>query len=249
MASEWPVEPYLPHRTEEGHGLSEEAVAYLSGKGASLIITVDCGVTSVAEVSRAKELGTDVIITDHHTPPTVTPQALAIINPRMPDSSYPFDGLCGAGLAFKLIQGIYEFYGQPWNHGLLELAALGTIADLVPLVDENRFLVSEGLAELSHTTRPGLRALYRRAGIQPQNLNSETVSLPVIAPLERSGSHDSCPEQLSAADNGIGSRGRIFGGGNRGAEPGTPLPDGAGRCAGPGASGGGRWAGTHTHSG
>ena len=160
------VVPYLPHRITEGHGLSTNAVEQLVDQGVSLIITVDCGVTSVAEVSRARQLGADVIITDHHVPHAGMPDAVAVLNPKLPGGSYPFLDLCGAGLAFKLVQGLYDFYGQPWQPSLLELAALGTIADLVPLVDENRFLVQEGLRALSRTSRPGLQALYRRAGIQ-----------------------------------------------------------------------------------
>ena len=185
-----PVEPYLPHRVDEGHGLSDEAVGLLAEKGVGLIVTVDCGVTSVDEVARSKQLGMDVIITDHHTPAERVPQATAIINPRMPGSSYPYDGLCGAGLAFKLVQGIYDYFGQPWNRDLLELAALGTIADLVPLVDENRYIVSQGLVELARTQRPGLRALYRRAGIQAQGFNTETVSYQLAPRLNAPGRMD-----------------------------------------------------------
>ncbi len=185
-----PVEPYLPHRVDEGHGLSDDAVGLLSEKGVGLIVTVDCGVTSVDEVARSKQLGMDVIITDHHTPSERVPQATAIINPRMPGSSYPYDGLCGAGLAFKLVQGIYDYLGQPWNRDLLELAALGTIADLVPLVDENRYIVSQGLMELARTRRPGLRALCRRAGIQAQGFNTETVSYQLAPRLNAPGRMD-----------------------------------------------------------
>ena len=185
-----PVEPYLPHRVDEGHGLSDDAVRLLAEKGVGLIITVDCGVTSVDEVARSKQLGMDVIITDHHTPSERVPQATAIINPRMPGSSYPYEGLCGAGLAFKLVQGIYDYLGQPWNRDLLELAALGTIADLVPLVDENRYIVSQGLMELARTRRPGLRALCRRAGIQAQGFNTETVSYQLAPRLNAPGRMD-----------------------------------------------------------
>lgn len=179
--------PYLPHRVDEGHGLSTDAIQHLVDQGASLIVTVDCGVTSLAEVSQARRLGADVIITDHHTPQAQLPDATAIINPKLPDVDYPFRELSGAGLAFKLIQGLYQFHGQPWSRNLLELAALGTIADLVPLVDENRFLVQEGLAELAQTRRPGLQALYRRAGIQPAFINAETVSYQIAPRLNSPG--------------------------------------------------------------
>jgi single-stranded-DNA-specific exonuclease len=182
-----PVMPYLPHRTDEGHGLSIDAVEKLVQQGVRLIITVDCGVTSVAEVTQARRIGADVIITDHHTPPFALPDAVAIVNPRVPGNLYPFGDLSGSGLAFKLIQGIFQFYGVPWDRSLLELAALGTIADLVPLQDENRFLVSHGLDELGRTKRPGLLALYERAGIQPGYVNAEAVSYQIAPRLNSAG--------------------------------------------------------------
>ena len=181
------VLPYLPHRTEEGHGLSKAAVRHLVEQGAGLIITVDCGVTSSEEVAYARQLGVDVIITDHHLPQSDLPDAVAIINPKLPGGSYPFFSLCGAGLAFKLVQGLYQFHGQPWNKALLELAALGTIADLVPMLDENRYLVQEGLASLAQTQRPGLQALYRFAGIDSGPLTTETVSFQLTPRLNSPG--------------------------------------------------------------
>ena len=106
-----PVVPYLPHRVDEGHGLSAEALTILADAGATLIVTVDCGVTSVAEVAQARDMGLDVIITDHHTPPALLPDAEAIINPKIANNEYPFEELSGAGLGFKLIQGLYQFHG------------------------------------------------------------------------------------------------------------------------------------------
>ena len=182
-----PVIPYLPHRVDEGHGLSNAAVEQLSDQGVSLIVTVDCGATSVDEVSWARHLGTEVIITDHHTLGSALPQAVAIINPRIAGNSYPYLHLSGAGLAFKLIQGLYQFYGQPWSSGLLELAALGTIADLVPLTDENRYLVREGLGRLAETKRPGLLALYRNGRIEPKSINAETVGYQIAPRLNSAG--------------------------------------------------------------
>ena len=182
-----PVLPYLPHRVDEGHGLSNAAVEQLSKHGVSLIVTVDCGVTSVGEVSRARRLGTDVIITDHHTPGTALPDAVAIINIRIGGSSYPYLHLSGAGLAFKLIQGLCQFYGQPWSASLLELAAMGTLADLVPLTDENRYLVREGLARLAETKLPGLLALYRNGRIEPKSINAETVGYQIGPRLNSAG--------------------------------------------------------------
>ena len=191
-----PVVPYLPHRIGEGHGLSHRAVDLLAQRGVGLIITVDCGVTSISEVAKAQESGIDVIITDHHTPLDDLPPAVAIIDPKLPGSQYPFPELSGAGLAFKLVQGIFQYYGQSWSPGLLELAALGTIADLVPLVDENRFLVQEGLKELGHTERPGLLALYRCAGIQNGWVDTETVSFQIAPRLNSSGRMSHAEESL-----------------------------------------------------
>ena len=181
------VIPYLPHRTEEGHGLSTDAVRHLVEQGVTLIITVDCGVTSSEEVAYARQLGADIIITDHHLPQSDLPSAAAIIDPQLSSGSYPFLNLCGAGLAFKLVQGLYQLHGQPWDRSLLELAALGTIADLVPLLDENRYLVQEGLSELAQTQRPGLQALYRLAGVQPGPFTTETVSFQVTPRLNSPG--------------------------------------------------------------
>ena len=182
-----PTLPYLPHRVAEGHGLSANAVAQLADAGAALIITVDCGVSSAAEVALARRRGIDVIITDHHLPGADRPPAVAIINPRMPGNEYPYPHLCGAGLAYKLMQGLYERHGRTAPASLLELAAIGTIADLVPLQDENRYLVKEGLKQLARTQRPGLLALYRRAAIRPDALNAETVSFRIAPRLNSPG--------------------------------------------------------------
>ncbi len=181
------VVPYLPRRSEEGHGLSNSAIDQLIGQGVTLIITVDCGVTSAPEVAHARTLGADMIITDHHLPQDELPNAAAVLNPKLPGGTYPFFDLCGAGLAFKLMQGLYEFHGQPWNVGLLELAALGTIADLVPLVDENRYLVQRGLTALSNTRRPGMLALYRRARVDPGHIDTETVSFQIAPRINSPG--------------------------------------------------------------
>ena len=181
------VVPYLPHRMEEGHGLSAAAVQRLVDQGVTLIITVDTGVTALDEVAYARGLGADVIITDHHVPHSDQPDAAGIINPHLAGGAYPFYQLCGAGLAFKLAQGLYQFHGLPWDRSLLELVALGTIADLVPLVDENRYLVQEGLTALANTGRPGLQALLRMAGVQSGPLTAETVSFQVSPRLNSPG--------------------------------------------------------------
>ena len=181
------IVPYIPHRVAEGHGLNEESVLFLKEKGVSVLVTVDCGITSRDEVALARDLGMDVIITDHHVPTPVLPPALAIIDPKLDDSLYPFPVLSGAGLAFKLIQGLYSRIGQPWSRSLLELAALSTVADLVPMKDENRFLVKEGLKELRHTRRRGLLSLYRHAGIRAESIDVETISFMIAPRLNAAG--------------------------------------------------------------
>ena len=181
------VSPYLPHRVDEGHGLSNQAIDTLADEGVTLIVTVDCGITAFDEVDYAKTRGVDVIITDHHLPHDGVPNAVTSLNPKLPGGDYPFFELCGAGIGFKLIQGLFEFYGQPWDPGLLELAALGTIADLVPLLDENRYLVREGLRELGNTRRPGLRALYSSARVDPDEITAETVSFQIAPRLNSAG--------------------------------------------------------------
>ena len=182
-----PVTPHLPHRVDEGHGLSQAAIDRFADQGISLIITVDTGVTAHEEVAYARTRGVEVIITDHHLPSHGLPDSAAAVNPKLPGGAYPFPELCGAGIAFKLVQGLYEFYGQPWPQNLLELAALGTIADLVPLVDENRYLVTEGVRRLAQTQRPGLRALFNAARVRPGELNSETISFQVVPRLNAAG--------------------------------------------------------------
>ncbi len=184
------VAPYIPHRVTEGHGLNAEAVQALRESGVTLLITVDCGVTSHQEVSLAADLGMDVIITDHHVPPEQTPAALAVVDPKVSWSKYPFPELTGAGLALKLVQGFYQYREHAWPRELLELAALGTVADLAPLHDENRSIVREGLKRLRNSARPGIQALLRKAGRQGAAVNSEAISFGLAPRLNASGRLD-----------------------------------------------------------
>ncbi len=181
------VIPYLPHPVAEGHGMTAAAVGRLLERGATLILTVDCGIGDVVEVEVARRAGADVIITDHHTPPPEAPEAVSIVNPRMPGNAYPFPELCGAGIAYKLAVALLEYMGEGPDASLLELAALGTIADLVPLRDENRWLVQEGLKGLSDTRRPGLRALLRRLRLEGRALRAEDVAFRISPRLNASG--------------------------------------------------------------
>jgi len=181
------VIPYLPHPVNEGHGMTATAVERLVGQGATLIVTVDCGVSDADEIARAMRSGSDVIITDHHTPPERRPDALAIVNPRMPGNVYPFPELCGAGIAYKLASALLECMGESQDTSLLELAALGTVADLVPLRDENRYLVQRGLETLGATRRPGLRALLRRVNLEGRQVRAEDISFRIAPRLNSSG--------------------------------------------------------------
>ena len=181
------VIPYLPDPVAEGHGMTPLAVERLVSQGASLIITVDSGVSNSAEVFLANQKGTDVVITDHHVPPPQLPDAVAIVNPRMTGNRYPFPELCGAGIAYKLAAALLEHMGEPDDPSLLELAALGTVADLVPLRDENRHIVQRGLEVLPFTTRPGLRALLRRINLANRPIRAENISFQIAPRLNSSG--------------------------------------------------------------
>ena len=170
------VIPYLPHRVKEGHGLNSQAVHALHEQGVTLLVTVDCGVTSVDEVSEAASLGMDTIITDHHTPLPRIPDACAIVNPKLDGSIYPFPHLAGVGLAFKLVTALYASMDRSWDETLLQLAALGTVTDVTPLVGENRYIVAAGLRSLNTNPRPGLKELLRLAGLEVGELDTETIA-------------------------------------------------------------------------
>ncbi len=158
------VEYYIPHRIEEGYGVSLEGVAALSMRGARLLITCDCGVTAVEEVRAARAAGMDVIVTDHHEPGPELPPAVALLNPKRKGDRYPNPNLAAVGVAYKLCEALEQAAGRDrgtLRHSL-DLVALGTIADLVPATGENRVLIRFGLDVLARTRNPGLKALLRR---------------------------------------------------------------------------------------
>ena len=176
------VIPYIPHRLTEGYGLKTAALENLRQQGIGLVVTVDCGITNLSEVKRARKMGLDIVITDHHTPLPEIPPAVAIVNPKLAGSAYPFTELTGAGVAFKLIQALYQSIGREKQlEELIDLAALGTVADMSPLLGENRYLVKEGLMVMNHSPRLGIRALIEQAGKSGGNLDSECISW-IIAP-------------------------------------------------------------------
>ena len=159
------VDLYIPNRFEEGYGMNSPAIKTLSDHGCDLIITVDCGISSVEEVGFANSLDIDVIITDHHEPPLDSlPPAVALIAPKNGTNSYPFDGLAGVGLAFKLAQALLGDAELPFLETQLDLVALGTVVDIASLTDENRVLSALGLTEINKRHRPGIRALCEVAG-------------------------------------------------------------------------------------
>jgi single-stranded-DNA-specific exonuclease len=168
--------PYIPDRFTEGYGLNLGAIRTLAAAGATLLVTADCGISSVAEVAYANELGLDVIILDHHAVPEVLPEALAAVNPKRIDSPYPFDELAACGVAYRFLEVLYAHFGTPFDEAaFIDLAAIGTVVDVAPLVDENRRIVARGLEVMRSGLRPGLAALSRVSGVAPERFTSETL--------------------------------------------------------------------------
>ncbi len=182
---------YVPHRQREGYGLNLGAVQLLHDEGVSLLVTSDCGTTSHREVALARQLGMDVIVTDHHQTDERMPPAVAVMNPHRAGAQYPFRGLCSAALAYKVAQAYQMRYGEAGLslESLLDLVALATIADVVPLQDENRGFVREGLAQLSRGARCGIRALKQAAGVT-RDCTAETVAFKLAPRLNAAGRLD-----------------------------------------------------------
>ncbi len=182
---------YIPHRVSEGHGLNRAAIDRLRGRGASLIVTVDCGVTDVEEVDYANARGVDTIITDHHLTAARLPDAAAIINPHAPHSAYPFEHLTGVGMALKLAQALLQpRLGDAWDKGLMQLAAIGAVTDMAPLLGENRFIVHRGIRDLRESQSAGLRALLEAARVDPRSVSAETLGFTVGPRLNAAGRLD-----------------------------------------------------------
>ncbi|GAC1649814.1 MAG: single-stranded-DNA-specific exonuclease RecJ [Herpetosiphon sp.] len=181
------VKPYIPHRFNEGYGLNIAAIDELAGN-ASLLITVDCGISNYEEIRHARSLGMDVIVLDHHQPPPQLPPGNAVINAKQQACTYPFKELCGVGVAYKLVQALHRaglrtpFRGRD----LLDVVALGTVSDMVPLHGENRVLVKYGLEALNSCQRPGLQALIDVAGIRG-GINARTIGFTLGPRLNAAG--------------------------------------------------------------
>lgn len=170
------VVPYIPDRFGEGYGVNSAAIKSLAGQGISLIVTADCGTSSVAEIELARSLGVDTIIIDHHTVPPVLPPAVAIVNPKRDGAEYPENELSSGGLALRVMQLLYEAEGRTLDASRhLDLVALSTVCDMAPLRGENRWLVREGLRALAKAERPGLLALFEASGCEPAHVTAETI--------------------------------------------------------------------------
>lgn len=183
------VDYYIPDRFAEGYGMNIRAVNKISKNGTKMIITVDCGISSAGEVALAKAQGMDVIITDHHTCPEKIPETI-VINPKRADSEYPFDALAGVGVAFKLILGLGMMLGKKSSDifaKYVDIAAIGTIADVVPLKDENRVIADRGLKALKNSRNYGIEALAELAGIKGETLNATSVAFGLSPRINAAG--------------------------------------------------------------
>jgi single-stranded-DNA-specific exonuclease len=205
------VRPYIPHRVDEGYGLHEEALAQLAHDGAHVVVTVDCGVRALDEVAHANRLGLEVIVTDHHSVGDELPHAVAVIDPKRTDSRYPFNELAGVGVAYKLAQALLLSHRQTpvttqevrlEEEDLVDLVALGTVADMVPLLGENRTLVHRGLARINQMERPGIEALCRQTGLKPGQVDATAIGYSLGPRLNAAGrlAHADVAYQLLATE-------------------------------------------------
>jgi single-stranded-DNA-specific exonuclease len=189
---------YIPNRIKEGYGLSETGVLYAKSQGFNLIITVDCGTTDFTEIEMANKLKMDIIVCDHHETKEVLPKAYAVINPKRHDSIYPFSELGGVGVAFKLAWGLLSALNQPKEYLIehLDIVALGTIADIVPLTEENRVLAKFGLKQISRSKKVGLQALLKVAGIDKREITPYEIGFILGPRINASG-------RLSGAEKAV----------------------------------------------
>lgn len=180
---------YIPQREGEGYGMNMGAVEYLKEQGVSLIVTVDNGISSVQEVARANELGIDVVVTDHHRPQEILPDAVAVVDTYRPDDTSPYKHFSGVGIAFKLLMALEDGAGDVEDllEAYSDLAAIGTIGDIVPLTGENRTLIRAGLERLSQSDRPGVQALLENAGIAGKTLTSTNVAFTLVPRINATG--------------------------------------------------------------
>jgi single-stranded-DNA-specific exonuclease len=171
------VEYYIPHRFKEGYGINPDGIKFAIEKNADLIVSVDCGITAIEEAKYARENGIDLIICDHHTVGDQIPDAVAVLDPKRPDCNYPFDGLSGAGVGFKLVQGTVKKLGLTKQHPFkfLDLVAISIASDIVPIVDENRILMRRGLKLINTNPRIGIKALLERIKVPPGSVSTSSI--------------------------------------------------------------------------
>ncbi|MFE4711408.1 single-stranded-DNA-specific exonuclease RecJ [Paenibacillus sp. NPDC056722] len=185
---------YIPHRSNEGYGLHNHALDWALQQGVSLIITVDTGISAYQQIAYAKELGMDVIVTDHHEPPALLPEAYALINPKLPDCPYPFKGLAGVGVALKLAQALL---GGDIPEAWTEIAAIGTVADLMPLLGENREIVRRGILSMRNSRFPGIRALLEVSGVTMNTVGAVNIAFGMAPRINASGRLDHAGRAVS----------------------------------------------------
>ncbi len=183
------IEYYIPDRYDEGYGVSTKGVDYAAEKGVKLIIILDCGIKAIDEIAYAKEKGIDFIICDHHVPDEVMPDAVAILNPKRPDDSYPFKNLCGCGVGFKLMQAFAKSNNIPFSRliPLLDFCAVSIAADIVPVTDENRILAYHGLKQLNQNPNIGLKAIIDVCGLQGRDISMSDIIFKIGPRINASG--------------------------------------------------------------
>jgi single-stranded-DNA-specific exonuclease len=184
------VIPFLPNRFDSGYGLNTQAISELYQKGVKLLITVDNGIRSISEISYANSLGMTVIVTDHHDPDGEVPNAAALINPKMPDETYPNKNLAGVGVTYKLICGLSSYFPDIKPEDYLDLVAIGTVADVVPILGENRYLVRRGLSIINTFQRQGIVSLLGAANLTQNKITSNDISFQIAPRLNAAGRLD-----------------------------------------------------------
>ena len=180
--------PYIPNRINEGYGLKITPLETLQKQGVSLVVTVDCGITAVSEIKKASRMGLDIIVTDHHVPPDDIPSAAAVIDPKLQGSEYPTSELAGVGVAMKLLEALFSGLGKAEKlEEVIDLVALGTVADMVPLLGENRYLVKQGLRVLNNSPRLGVQEIINQTGLDASSINSTSISWTIAPRLNAAG--------------------------------------------------------------